>query len=196
MRCHKWACLQRNEGVVLVEFEEFVPFNNNNEQSDLATRAFHDETQKPKSLLDLKNNLETVTCLAWFHWPSIYLRVFGSNVMWLRFPARQRGPLKYVSLNHWGLGSATGNDFRRWAAFHISCGALDYRYTICYLLHMSLRVNKSVRSTGRPGSMWWEKPCSHAYLNLQGLRLTADWASHHWPAQPRQWKKWLLFGIT
>lgn len=108
------------------------------------------------SILDSKLNLETVMCLDWFHWPSIYLHVSGSNVMWLHFPARHRGPLKYVSLNHWGLGSATANDFRRWAAFHISCGALDSRYTICYLLPMSLSVNKSVRSTSSPGNMWGE----------------------------------------
>lgn len=108
------------------------------------------------SILDSKWNLETVMCLDWYHWASIYLHVFGSNVMWLHFPARHRGPLKYVSLNHWGLGSATANDFRRWAAFHISCGALDSRYAICYLLPMSLSVNKSVRSAGRPENMWWE----------------------------------------
>lgn len=108
------------------------------------------------SMLNLKWNLETVMCLDWFHWPSIYLHAFGSNTMWLHFPARQRGPLKYVSLNHWGLGSATANDFRRWAAFHIICGALDSHYAICYLLPMSLSVNKSVRSTGRPGNMWGE----------------------------------------
>ena len=31
-------------------------------------------------------------------------------------------------------------------------------------------------------------PCSHAYLNIQGLCVAADWAPHHCPAQPRKWK--------
>lgn len=145
-------------------------------------------------LLDSKWNLETVMCLGWFHWPSIYLHVFGSNVMWLHFPGRHRSPLKYVSLNHWGLQLQMISDARLLftsVVVHWSPATLSAISSPCHWASINQSSLQADQGTCGENNM----PCSHAYLNIRGLRVADDWATHHSLTHPRQWKKW-SFGNT
>lgn len=62
----------------------------------------------------------------------------------------------------------------------------------CYCTSINQYTLQAHRGTCGKNTM----PCSHTYLNIQGLCVADDWATHHSLANPWQWKKWLLFGNT